>query len=93
VMRCVTFVRYVVRVNEELTDPVMPSRGIRQGEPISPYLFLLCTEGLSCLLQHKEDRGELYGIKNGRLGPLSHIYCLQMTSFSLLGVTVGVWSL
>jgi hypothetical protein len=90
-MRCVTCVRYAVRVNGELTEPVVPSRGIRQGDPISPYLFLLCTEGLSCLLQKKEDRGELYGIKNGRLGPLSHIYCLQTTSSSLPGGIIGVW--
>jgi hypothetical protein len=74
VMRCVTCVRYAVRVNGELTEPVVPSRGIRQGDPISPYLFLLCTEGLSSLLQQKEGRGELYGIRNGRLGPpISHL--------------------
>jgi hypothetical protein len=53
---------------------VVPSRGIRQGDPISPYLFLLCTKGLSCLLRQREDRGELYGIHNGRLGPpISHL--------------------
>jgi hypothetical protein len=74
VMRCVTCVRYAVWVNGELTEPVVPSWGIRQGHPISPYLFLLCTEGLSCLLQQKEDYGELYGIKNGRLSPpISHL--------------------
>jgi hypothetical protein len=39
-----------VRVNGDLTMPVVPSRGIRQGDPISPYLFLLYTEELSCLL-------------------------------------------
>ena len=74
VMRCVTSVRYAVRVNGELTDPVVPTRGIRQGDPISPYLFLLCTEGLSCLLQQREAQGELQGIRNGRLGPpISHL--------------------
>jgi hypothetical protein len=74
VMRCVTSVRYAVKVNGELTTPVVPSRGIRQGDPISPYLFLLCTEGLSCLLQKKEGLGELQGLRNGHLGPsISHL--------------------
>jgi hypothetical protein len=74
VMRCVTMVRYAVRINGDLTDPVVPTRGIRQGDPISPYLFLLCTEGLSCLLQKREAQGELQGLRNGRLGPpISHL--------------------
>lgn len=74
VMKCVTQVRYAVRVNGCLTDPVIPTRGIRQGDPISPYLFLLCTEGLSCLLKKKEDDGTLKGLRNGRLGPsISHL--------------------
>jgi hypothetical protein len=62
VMRCFTSIRYAVRVNGELTQPAIPTRGIRQGDPISPYLFLLCTKGLSCLLQQKEHQGELQGI-------------------------------
>jgi hypothetical protein len=74
VMRCVTNVRYAVRVNGELTAPVVPSRGIRQGDPISPYLFLLCTEGLSSLLFLKESLGVLQGVRNGRSGPpISHL--------------------
>jgi hypothetical protein len=82
VMRCVTSARYAVRVNGELTDPVVPTRGIRQGDPISPYLFLLCTEGLSCLLQKKEVQGELQGIKNGRLGPsISHLLFADYSIF------------
>jgi hypothetical protein len=45
---------------------------------ISPYLFLLCTEGLSFLLQHREVQGELQGLLNGRLDPppsLFPTYC------------------
>lgn len=50
VMKCVTSVSFFVRVNGQLSNPFTPSRGIRKGNPILPYLFLLCSEGLSCLL-------------------------------------------
>jgi hypothetical protein len=73
-MRCVTSARYAVRVNVVLTSPVIPLIRIWQGGPIGPYLFLLCTEGLSCLLQRKEGLGELQGLRNGRQWPsISHI--------------------
>jgi hypothetical protein len=74
VMQCVTSARYAVKVNGDLTYPVVPSRGIRQVDPISLYLFLLCTEGLSCILQKKEGLGQLLGLRNGRQGPsISHL--------------------
>ena len=48
VMACVT---YSFFVNGVLYDIVFPSRGLRQGDPISSYLFLLCAEGLGSLIK------------------------------------------
>jgi hypothetical protein len=70
-MGCVTCVRYAVRVNGELTDPVISSRGIRQGDLISHYLFFLWG-----LVYSSNVRTEVSSkvSKNGRIGPpISHL--------------------
>lgn len=41
IMRCVTSVSFSVKVNGHLSSVLRPSRGIRQGDPIFPYMFLL----------------------------------------------------
>jgi hypothetical protein len=63
IIKCVTTVTYRINVNGELTDEIVPERGLRQGDPLSPYLFLLCAEAFSCLLHAAERRGELEGVK------------------------------
>ena len=50
-MACVRSVRYQVRVNSEET------------EMFTPYLFLLCAEGLSSLLLHEEEVGGIDGVR------------------------------
>lgn len=62
IMKCVTTVTYKIKVNGELTEEILPSRGLRQGDPLSPYLFLICAEGFSSLLNHAEQDGSLQGL-------------------------------
>ena len=60
ILKCVS-VRFSVRVNGELLPFFTPSRGFRQGDPVSPFLFLLCAEGFTTLLNSfggaQVDRG------------------------------------
>lgn len=61
-MQCVTFVRYSFLVRGKLRGYINPSRGLRQGDPLSPYLFLLGAEGFSALLSQKARTSRLPGI-------------------------------
>jgi hypothetical protein len=70
IMECVTLVRYNVRFNSRETEIFLPTRGLHQGDPLSPYLFLMIAEGLSCLLKGAENRGELEGIRVCRDAPM-----------------------
>ena len=56
-MVCVKTVSYSVLVNGEPKGLIQPTRGIRQGDPLSPFLFLLCTEGLHSLITKAEKKG------------------------------------
>lgn len=51
IMMCVTTVSYSVLINRGPKGKITMTRGFRQGDPISPYLFLLCVEGLTAMLQ------------------------------------------
>ncbi|XP_057791345.1 uncharacterized protein LOC131008488 [Salvia miltiorrhiza] len=71
---CVSSVSYDVLVNGVAVGPILPGRGLRQGDPLSPYLFILCAEGLSAMIRYETDCGNLHGIQMGRGGPaVSHL--------------------
>lgn len=74
VMKCVTSVSFSVRINGAFSPPFKLSRGIRQGDPISPYLFLLCSEGLTCLLKSRGPQFISRGIRvSCRVPWISHL--------------------
>ncbi|CAJ2636059.1 unnamed protein product [Trifolium pratense] len=60
IMLCVETVDYSIIVNGNMVGPVVPGRGLRQGDPLSPYLFIICAEGLSALIRQAENRGDLH---------------------------------
>ncbi|BFG14167.1 hypothetical protein CerSpe_004410 [Prunus speciosa] len=72
IMRCVTSVSYSFLINGVPTGLVVPSRGLRQGDPLSPYLFLMCVEGLSALISSRERDGLIHGVKICRNAPSIH---------------------
>ena len=73
-MICVKTVTYSVLVSGEPKGLIHPSRGIRQGDPLSPFLFLLCTKGLNELIKNAELKGDIHGFSLCRRGPkLTHL--------------------
>ena len=62
IMECISTVSYSLLINGEPTGHIIPSRGLRQGDPISPYLFLLCAEGLNGLIRKATLQGDIHGV-------------------------------
>lgn len=73
-MACISSVKYKFSHAGRTFGSITPSRGIRQGDPLSSYLFLLCIEGFTALIRKYESRGIIQGIKVAQRAPsISHI--------------------
>jgi len=74
IMSCVSSIRFSIRFNGVLTDSFTPTRGLRQGDPLSPYLFLFVADALSMTLQNETRNGNLEELKITRAAPgISHL--------------------
>ena len=75
IMSCISSVSYSVLLNGQHVGNIKPSRGLRQGDPLSSYLFLMCAMGLQSLLRKAEMEGHIRGVAICRNGPkVSHLF-------------------
>lgn len=74
IMTCVSSVRLSIRFNGVPMEPFSPTRGPRQGDPLSLYLFLFIADALSIALQKEILTGLIKEFKLTRSAPgISHL--------------------
>lgn len=75
IMACITTSRMNVLWNGKLTFEFSSGRGVRQGDPLSPYIFVLCIECLSHVISRSIQQGHWKLIRLARIEtPLSHLF-------------------
>ena len=75
IMKCLTSTTMQISWNGDVYDVFKPSRGFRQGDPLSPYIFVLCMERLSQLIIQEVKMGHWQAIKLGKNGPpISYLF-------------------
>ena len=74
VMECITTISYKILVDREQSYKFMPSKRLWQGDPISPYLFILLVNVLLAIL-HATQQGHLQGVKVSQHPPsITHLF-------------------
>ncbi|XP_057453159.1 uncharacterized protein LOC130745025 [Lotus japonicus] len=75
VMRVVRGVTYKYKINGHLGKKLIPERGLRQGDPLSPYLFVLAVDVLSHMLIQAQRDGRIEGLQLAPTAPkLTHLF-------------------
>ena len=72
-MSCITFRNLFVLINGDDSKFFRASRGIRQGCPLSPLLFLLIVEALSILVKKIVNESKLKGVRVIATVMLTHL--------------------
>ncbi|GLT31655.1 hypothetical protein SLA2020_063760 [Shorea laevis] len=75
IMFCVSTSSFSLLWNGEKTEPFTPRRGLRQGDPLSPYLFVLCLDKLSQMIENATRTKQWNPFRITRKGPsLCHLF-------------------
>ncbi|CAA7057125.1 unnamed protein product [Microthlaspi erraticum] len=82
ILQCISTVSYTFLINGAAQGKVTPQRGIRQGDPLSPFIFILCGEVLSGLCRNALINGTMAGIRISRGSPrINHLLFANDTMF------------
>ncbi|XP_057793075.1 uncharacterized protein LOC131009681 [Salvia miltiorrhiza] len=62
IMKCMRLVPFSFLMNMSIFDDLVPSRGLRQGDPLSPFLFVLYAQGISFLFHRAQRKQVIHGV-------------------------------
>ncbi|XP_074350476.1 uncharacterized protein LOC141689871 [Apium graveolens] len=69
IMQFISSVSYSFLHNGEESSCVFPERGLRLGDPILPYIYIMCVEGLSAIIRRDEEAELIHGCQITRGAP------------------------
>ncbi|XP_019158571.1 PREDICTED: uncharacterized protein LOC109155342 [Ipomoea nil] len=73
IMETVSGVKYHILHEQRQLGPIVPGRGLRQGDPLSPYMFLMVVEGLSALIDDRMRRNAAWSAGSKGAPVISHL--------------------
>ncbi|PNX98065.1 ribonuclease H [Trifolium pratense] len=75
IMNCVRTVKFSILINGHPSQEFYPQRGLRQGDPLSPYLFIICADVLSGLITKAQQDKLIHGVMICHEAPeISHLF-------------------
>ena len=81
-MRCAGSVTYSIMINGQQCENILPTKGLRQGDPLLPYLFLLCLKGFSGILNRAMYEKKFQGVATSCHGKkVTHLFLLTIISY------------
>ena len=72
-MNCISTASFSVLINGVAKGLIHPQRGLRQGCPLSPYIFIMCAEVFSNLLKQAESQSLIHGLRFSRSLSITHL--------------------